>query len=159
VASPHGPVLVLSPISLLKFVKITNLKDVPLRIDSYSLEEQVASDQWVPVTVVTAKRARFIFRIPGTTPLEWGLTNSLDDVIDGKYIEPHKTVEGWLAAVCLKDGIHEPWRIIITDSAGIKYVGQIKSVEFSEHDISLSDLSRIQTIDITSFPIVPYAPH
>ena len=155
--------MVKSPINYLVYLRFSNLKDVPIEMDSYSVEMKTADGKWVECPTIDVRDGAVFWRsqldFQNSIRLNFD-TNNIAAVIETP-ITPHHTVEGW--AFCDMRGISGldgEARLRIREMSGAERVETISNYPNDKLDIAI-DRQSLETIpghwDISAYPIMVYS--
>jgi hypothetical protein len=115
-----------SPIHGLLYIRFTNLADMPMMIDSYSIEVLDGRGTWVSLVTIDAHSGEVYNRGPSSDMKQARRFNIEQDTFDysiaNKNIGPHDTVRGWVLVEAVEadlDNIKDA-RLSVADSLGNK---------------------------------------
>lgn len=87
--------VVVSPIHVMIFLRLTNLKDEPITIDSYAVEIKSPSKDWVKLPRVDVQDG-ILYSDVSSNAGAWNVgQNGFDRAIFERRIQPRETVRGW----------------------------------------------------------------
>lgn len=89
--------IVRSPIPILMYIRFTNLKSFPCKIDAYSIEIE-KSEAWISTKTIDARDGQLFLCANGfqKAALIDSKAISFNSMIENKEIPPNGTVEGWI---------------------------------------------------------------
>jgi hypothetical protein len=92
--------IIASPINGLLYIRLTNLGDAPIMIDSYAIEVLNGKQEWVRLLTIDAHSGEVYNRGPIVDMRQASRSNIEQDTFDyaiaNKNIEPYHTVRGWV---------------------------------------------------------------
>jgi hypothetical protein len=161
--NPPLPVTVVSPIPVVMYVQLTNLKDHPVTIDSYSLEAEISHNQWQTIRVMNPMDARFFSgfssNLKDADELNFS-DSAFDTNIRQKIIGSHESVRGWMFASVPRNQFRGAWRMRILDSVGQEYVEPMQApppFKSGENDIERAiTIFTPNHVDLTGYPLVVF---
>jgi hypothetical protein len=121
-----GDTLVPLPIALI--VAITNVRQVPVKLDAISVDVRKNGSGWVKLKHVPTlgQRVYWIYGDFEAAALLDFSKNGLDQLLNGKPIAPNNPVQGWIFferpdSFIAEDGATIQWRFKAQDTEGNKY--------------------------------------
>src|SRR5207249_9115940 len=124
--------IIASPINGLLYIRITNLGDAPIMIDSYSIEVLSGKQEWVRLVTIEAHSGEVYNRGRTNDMKQARRSNIEQDTFDymsaNKDIEPRHTVRGWVFVEAPEAGLEsgKEARFNVTDILGNKAARPIK---------------------------------
>jgi len=146
----------LSPIHRTVFIRITNLQNVRCMIETYRVETQKPTGEWVKLTWMDGQKGSvyWIFAdIKKSTLMEM---EKLDAVLASRTIDPRQTVEGW-AFFELPENISLKWpmRVYVKDFGGAEMTQSTTPQEPDSFGQG-SSMTKIGVFDLTGRATVRY---
>jgi hypothetical protein len=157
-----GTNLVKSPVHLLVYVYLTNLKETPLEVSSYSVEiEKSDHSGWITCSSIDVRDGVFFQRMNAEFKQAAKLvfdTNNLASALESP-VAHHHTVHGWaFFDNALGFGMNKK-RFRIRDMTGEEYTHDIVQGTNKSLDITVQRVETWQyggSIDIDAYPIMDY---
>jgi hypothetical protein len=120
----------ITTLSVLAYIHLTNLKNVPASIEKYQMEAQSKDGKWVKLIRVPSDGVE-IFHIPNAGDLTHANRTQLvrfEDIVKGA-IEPHKPADGWAFFIYPKGSdmfSHDDptLRLSLVDDAGTEFTSE-----------------------------------
>lgn len=137
--SIHGKTV--CPVAAASLVRIINLQEKPVTIDSFFVEMKGDDGQWIKLVIVDGRFGQLLFTRRGKKGSETDYSILSTDGADltamlaNKAIQPHQPVAGWLFLDVPEDvRLSKDFRMRIRDAEGREYTQQIKSNAASDED-------------------------